>query len=693
MKETSELSCYCFKLNILGINEDKFANYQIVYGGKKIPLKEFTGKEINNGKELLEFTVENLLNSNFYQVKLKKNFFNEISLIINEDDDNAQLFDLDFMIQNESPNQIKLIMEYKNESYTYSTFFNDLNIGKIVLLGVDLKYLKISFIHNDANKEKNDLNYEKYKLLGKKRSDKKETKSKNIIDFKIDYENLITNKLLFCLHFFNDKRYILTIHENIDKIQEKVNKNIIHSDLEILDNEIEQKINHLLNLINDDNCDLETFKGVVKEKLAQYNYKNPSFEEDNYFVMLEYFKKYIACITCKTIIKMIDGFFGYYTEPSETKINILKKNIKYTLLKYEQFNEYIKYINGKKSQIENLKIKINNLTDKEKIEILSTLLTILLSSPIFDINTKIEFMDIEDNPKSIYFKSIEFFKEVINKLNEESYYVNGFRQTFSRIKKDINELNIESKNEKGIFIIELRDLEELKCLMKKYLPSKIVRFVNAKSQLNAIYDIYGRNIIINEIIYINREKINDFSANNNNIYDSLNPIIKGDIDLKNESNLFLYNLYTFKSFWRIIHESFGHKPVSIENDNKMDTPGIFIINGKFHKVSESDAGKLLEYYVSDTREMFEVLLYKNYDAKNLLNVNLFIDIDFKEFWEKFSEIKIIEEKVDKIENPEKEAYLFMVDIFEEEKESNTKIERYVLPRFLWPTHMKLLSTV
>ena len=692
MKENSELSYYDFKLNIFGINEDKFVNYQIIYEGKKIPLKEFIGKEINNGKELLEFTVDNLLNSNYYQVKLKRNFFNEISLIINEDDDNAQLFDLDFMIHNESPNQPKLIIEYKNESYTYSTFFNDLNIGKIVLLGVDLKYLKISFFHND-NKESNDLNYEKYKLLGIKRSDKKEIKSKNIIDFKINYEELITNKLLFCLHFFNNKRYILTIHENIDEKQEKENKNIIQSDLDILDNEIGQKINHLLNIINADNYDLKAFKKVIKEKLGEYNYKNPSFDEDNYFVMLEYYKKYIACITCKTLIKMIDGFLGYYTKPSKSIINILMKNLRYILLKYEQFNEYIKYINGKKSQVENLKIKINNLTDKEKIEILSTLLIILLSSPIFDINTKIEFMELEDNQKSIYFKSIEFVKEVINKLNEESYYVNGFRQTFSRIKKDINKLNIESKNEKGIFIIELRDLEELKSLMKKYLPSKIVRFVNAKSRLNAIYDIYGRNIIINEIIYINRNKINDFTVDNNKIYDSLNPIIKGDIDLKNESNLFLYNLYTFKAFWRIVHESFGHKPVSIVNDNKMDTPGIFIINGKFHEVYESDAGKLLEYYVSDTREKFEVLLYKNYDAKSLLNVNLFIDIDFKEFWEQFNEIKIIEEKVDKNENPEKEAYLYMTDIFEEEKESNTKVERYVLPRFLWPTHMKLLSII
>ena len=164
MEENSELSYYYFKLNIFGINEDKLNNYQIVYEEKKFSLREFIDKDINNGKELLEFTVYNLLNSDFYQVKLKKNFFTEISLNIKEDDDNSQLFDIDFLIQNESSNEPKLIIEYKNESYTYSTFFNDLNICKIVLLGVDLKNLKISFVHNNTNKDRSDLNYEKYKL-------------------------------------------------------------------------------------------------------------------------------------------------------------------------------------------------------------------------------------------------------------------------------------------------------------------------------------------------------------------------------------------------------------------------------------------------------------------------------------------------------------------------------------------------
>ena len=405
--------------------------------------------------------------------------------------------------------------------------------------------------------------------------------------------------------------------------------------------------------------------------------------------MLEYFKKYIVNIIYKSIKDIIERFFIYY-KPSVKKINILKKNIKYILLKYEQFNEYIKFINGEKSKVENLNINKNNTTKEEKLKILSTLLTILLSSPIFEINTKIELMDIEQNKKCIYYRANEFFNKIINKLNEESFYIKGFRQTFSRIKKDINELNEYADKERKVFIIEMRDLNDLKILMKNYLPKKIVRFLNTNSQINSIYDLYSQNIIVNEIIFINRE-IYNFKQNSNEIYDSLNPIIKGDIDLNNESNLLLYNLYSFKAFWRIIHENFGHKPVAIINNNKMDTPGIFIINGEFHDIS--DAGKLLEYYIIDTREKFELLLYKNYDAKTLLNENLYIDISFSKFWKEFDKIKMIEEKIIKKDNKENDINLFIIDIFEENNNYSSKVERYVKPRFLWPTHKKLLSII
>ena len=104
-------------------------------------------------------------------------------------------------------------------------------------------------------------------------------------------------------------------------------------------------------------------------------------------------------------------------------------------------------------------------------------------------------------------------------------------------------------------------------------------------------------------------------------------------------------------------------------------------------------GGLLEFFVVESREKFEVLLYKNYNAALLLNENLFIDTDFTDFWRKFLEIEKIEEKLISHKNPVNELYLFINDVFGEIKNTSRKIERYVKPRFLWPTHRKLWSII
>ena len=665
-----------FMLNSFGINKDNLIHYEYEYNNNKGPLSELLDKIIDNEKDILDLKIHDIINDNLYQVNLHKNCINEISLFVDEDNDNNnQLFNIDILIQTELDCHPSIEIKYKKESYKYITQFNDLNICKISLLDVDLKYLEIYLNQIDSN----DMNFEHFKLLGNKKLN-----SKTKINFKINYEKLKSKNLLFCLNYFYTQRYVLTIHEN-EKIKPntiKVKRVINKNDLDILDKNIAKKINILLDKIEADNCNFNDFRKLLKEELEldEYNYKNPSLEENDYFIMLDYFKKYIIYTTYKTIDKIIEHFFIYYEQPSLNELNILKKNIKYILLKYDQFNEYINYIEGKKSKAINIKINNDNLSNKEKIDILSTLLTILFSSPIFELNTKIEFMVIEKEKRSIYYKSVQFLKKIIDKLNKESYYIRGFRQTFSQIKKDINEINEYSDNKNLVFSIEDRDLNDLKILMKNYLPTQIVRFLNTSSSLNSIYDIFSKNIIINEIIYIDRERYN-FVQNNNKIYDSINSIIIGDIDLNIKNNLYLFNLYTYKSFWRIIHEGFGHKPVSILNNNEYDTPSKFIINGTFHEIT--DAGKLLEYYINDTREKFEYLLYKNYDTKKLLNENLYCDINFAKFWTVFGKIPKSEEKVIKKQNIEKEVYKFIIDIFEEIKNPELKAERYKEPIFLY----------
>lgn len=686
MNDSSEIK-FNFKLNILAEDKDIFDNYEIIHENKKKALRDMNDKIINNENEVLEFTTHNILIDNHYQVDLNQNYLNEISLFVNKDEaNNIQLYNIDFLIQNESFYFPKIQIKYKGSSYKYLTQFNDLNICKITLLDVDLKNLEIYLSQNELY----DLNFENYKLLGKKNLNDKKIITGKKLEFKINYANLKTNNLLFCLNYYDTKRHILTIHEKREPYLIKINKNINQSDIDNLDRETTKNIDFLLEIINEEDLDFNSFIKELLNGLNEYDFEDPAIEENNYLIMIEYSKKFLIHIIRKTITEIIKSFFSHYKKPSHTQLNILKKNIKYILLKYEQFNEYINYVEGKESKVTNLILNKNNLSQKEKIEILSTLLTIVLSSPIFEINTNIEFMEINENKRSIYYKSIEFFNKIIDKLNKESYYIRGFRQTFSRIKKDINEVNEYINNENRVFIIENRELNDLKILMKNFIPTKIVRFVNNNSKINAFYDIYSKNVIVNEIIFTNRERY-DFNQDNTEIFESLNPIITGNIDLNVESNLFLYNLYTFKSFWRIIHEGLGHKPVSILNNNYEDTPSKFIINGEFHKIS--DAGRLLEYYINDAREEFEYLLYKNYDAKKLLNENLYIDFNFSKFWNEFYKIKKIEDKLDKKEDKEKEVYLFMIDIYGDNVNLASKVEKYITPRFLWPTHKKLLSII
>ena len=175
--------------------------------------------------------------------------------------------------------------------------------------------------------EINCLDFENYQLLGKKVIKNKIKKENKKIEFEINYKQLSTNKLLFCLNYFNEKRYILTIHEDIEKSSEKINKKISNKDLIILDQEIKEKINFLFNIIDNDKFDLNYFKLMLKDKLSKYNFENPSLEGDNYLIMLDYFKKFIVNITYEAIKDIIDRFIDYYLEPSKLEINIIKKNI------------------------------------------------------------------------------------------------------------------------------------------------------------------------------------------------------------------------------------------------------------------------------------------------------------------------------------------------------------------------------
>ena len=197
----------------------------------------------------------------------------------------------------------------------------------------------------------------------------------------------------------------------------------------------------------------------------------------------------------------------------------------------------------------------------------------------------------------------------------------------SRIKEDINK---ENKKKENVFILEMKNLEEFKNQIKNFYPKLIIRTVNSQSENNANYDILSDYIIINEIIY-KKKNINYILGKNNDnkTFDELESIIKGNI--LNENDKQKFDLFTFKAFWRINHEGFGHRPVSILNKKKIPTPSKFFINGTYKK--SEDAGKILEYYITKEDDDFIELKMLNCDISPLLSFKLYIQNSFNQFWE------------------------------------------------------------
>ena len=237
----------------------------------------------------------------------------------------------------------------------------------------------------------------------------------------------------------------------------------------------------------------------------------------------------------------------------------------------------------------------------------------------------------------------------------------------SRVKEDINK---ENKKKENVFILEMRNLKEFKNQIKNFYPKLIIRTVNSQSENNANYDVLSDNIIINEIIY-KKKNINYILGKNNDnkTFDELESIIKGNIVNENDKQKF--DLFTFKAFWRINHEGFGHRPVSILNKKKIPTPSKFFINGTYKK--SEDAGKILEYYITKEDNEFIELKMLNCDISPLLSFELYIQNSFHQFWEIVEQL--IKKKYDD-ENQNEKKYEDEEIVYSQENILLLKINEY-----------------
>ena len=626
-----------------------------------------------------DFGFDLLLNINnwkYFKLKLSKDFISQIVIELNPKiKDNKYQIELrtkDYNKENKKILIMKKEKEKEEEEIKLNIVHNDLNLGKIMILNSDLnfKLFLVDLINQEIksevnkyekindnsekledktnknlkikNKEEKSNDYEY--LLGKKvKKENKEIEKTKEIKFKINQDIIKGDEILFCLHILKREKIIMTIHNLLEKETEDYLdiEYTTFEDLKKLEEEIISKIKTIKNEVKNSrdlkHIDYTVINSKYNDNIVSYKLQNLEFDEKHFLAFINYCYKYISSFIKDIIEKIFKNYECYFLKYEQFGKEIILD----LLSKFEFFNEYYKKILGKQSAVQNLIIKKNNLSYKEKAEVLSSILTIILNSPKFSTNMNIEFFEIESNIPNVYYDAKEFILKIINELKGDSILNNGYLKTFSRIKEDINEVNKKYYlfSEKKVFIIELINLNELKQNLKDYLPTKIVRYLNTKTKIGAQYDIFSENILINELIFIKRQ--NDFLNNDDNkIFNNLDNLIKKNFDLNNEEKKIKYDLCIFRTLWKFNHEAFGHKPVSKINKGRANTPNKTIINGLYKNTK--DAGEIIEKYIYESMDelSFDTIKSAIFNPKDLLKVNLYIQKSFDDFWEVFSNIEI-----------------------------------------------------
>ena len=300
------------------------------------------------------------------------------------------------------------------------------------------------------------------------------------------------------------------------------------------------------------------------------------------------------------------------------------------LNKLQQFKKYEnKIINIETNEIKNLFLHKNNLSFKEKIQILSTISSIILKSPIFKDDTFIQFykIDNEYEKENIYLKIKNFFFQILEMSNPESNIIQGLDLLFSKVLTDINQKN-KTKNKK-VFINDIKNFDNLKNQLKIFFPKIICRYFNSNDKSASFYDIIGEYVVINESIYVENEYNMIYGDYDDNKANFIYKIIEGKFN-NTQSNNDLYNCFIFKGFWKIFHESFGNQPIQIINNHQVDTLKYFYDKGIM--ITQKYAGNILEYFISNDSSKIKLIKSINCNVNKLLDPKLFSG-DFEEFWE------------------------------------------------------------
>lgn len=565
-----------------------------------------------------------------YQLKL--NGKTAIYLFI---DSLLEKYNIDFRVKNKLVNDlsIKLNLKQTKEELLIEDNFNNLNINKFFLINIDLNF--DIWIHLYETK------YDSFsdKPLNEKRIRYNEEKREKI---KYNISENLSKDLLFCLTY--DNSYLLTIHDKnsenpiITKQQHIIFQNNLFEEILVKIKNIEEKIKteittkELNKEINKQLKDynIEKIEDIILNNIIELD--ENSFNEDNFKESINYFYLYEANIIYKSIIIILnEKHINQNLHVSQKKKNIISLILK----KFSYFHEYVQsFLRNNIPNNIKLNKKNENITFQEKIKKLSTILTIIYQSPFYDKDSIIQFLTIPENPKNVYSQIKQLFFKIIDESKSYSSIINGIEILFSKISKNHN---VKSKNyNEDCFIIEDQTLEQLKMKIKSFYPNYFVTYFNVNDKSIGIYDIMSDSIIFNEAHYLENKYLLNYNkkVDGKKLYENLNLIINGTFE-ENKSNKKIYNKIILRGLLIILHLSYGHQIIQINNNFKVSTPTKFYFDGNF--ITDRDAGQILEFFISDNPNNINSIKTIDADVSPLLDYKLYLD-NFNEFWNIFDRI-------------------------------------------------------
>ena len=459
-------------------------------------------------------------------------------------------------IQKYNEENKNIIFTHGNVEIPIKIEYNLPSICYFTLLNIDISKFSISKPSIPFTIEKQ---YEIVKKDPISLMDKKETREIEIRNFK------------FCIKILLDKpKQIVTIHNNDYKetyakiILKEYNEDYKEKILEYY-HKLESFIRKLLielQFNETENTFTEVFENNIDNIINQYK-----MIKDTFPTLREYLNLPLRIHTLTQ--NDLEIFRIHYLISVISQINAqFKKFDKTHLFEKKLLCFESKSLYQRSMEILD-KIMKENLSIQEKIEKMEvnivTLTEIFCNSKSIPLYKPPELVDLTElehkKHKNIYIQAIQFLRNLIDNLTEDSALTFCFMQLNSIISRDLNIKNEDNDNK---FEVGYIPLPQLKKKLHKLIPSKIYR-IYANTDYNAIFSPLTEKVTINELHTFNEIQLNTIQT----IF---------DLDYEDSEKRLVFPLICV-----LMHEFFGHALVRNDEENYGKiSPIEFIKNGNLY---------------------------------------------------------------------------------------------------------------